>query len=248
MKQESIASRQRRRRFSLVLIVCTLLIAIQFIDGGSSIDTREPQLDPSVLARRIESGEYTLATKALGQLAVAERTNGSDYQRSAFSDDWAERNGCDMRNRVLQRDLVDTVLAEDNCTVLSGTLTRGPYSQEEIRFERGIGSSNAIHIEHIVAVSDAWQKGAQKLSTEKRQQFYNDPLNLIAVDGPTNIQKGSQDAAGWLPDAAYRCRYIARQIAVKQRYNLWLSPAEHRAMSRQLQKCPLQVLPLQPGA
>lgn len=248
MKQESIASRQRKRRFSLVFIVCLLIIAFQFIGNSPQVSPDEPQLDASVLARRIESGEYTRASKALGQLAVAERADGSDYQRSAFSDDWAERNGCDTRNRILQRDLVDVVLADDNCTVLSGILTRGPYSQKEIRFERGVGSSNAIHIEHVVAVSDAWQKGAQTLSAEQRLQFYNDPLNLIAVDGPTNIEKGSQDAAGWLPDPAYRCRYIARQIAVKQRYDLWLSAAEQRTMSRQLQKCPLQVLPLQPGA
>jgi hypothetical protein len=102
-----------------------------------------------------------------------------------------------------------------------------------------------LQIDHVVAISDAWQKGAQLLEAPERQALYNDPLNLLAVDGPTNMQKGDGDAATWLPpNKPYRCRYIARQIAVKVKYRLWITTAEHSAMQRVLRTCPAQILPV----
>jgi hypothetical protein len=95
-----------------------------------------------------------------------------------------------------------------------------------------------------VALSDAWQKGAQKLSFASRVQFANDPLNLLAVDGPTNSSKGDSDAATWLPpNKAYRCAYVARQVAVKRKYQLWVTSAERDAIARVLKACPGQKLP-----
>jgi hypothetical protein len=97
----------------------------------------------------------------------------------------------------------------------------------------------------VVALSDAWQKGAQQLTVEQRYQLANDPLNLLAVDGQANNNKSDADAATWLPpNKNYRCQYIARQIAVKQKYTLWVTTAEHDAMLRVLQGCPDQVLPI----
>jgi hypothetical protein len=102
-----------------------------------------------------------------------------------------------------------------------------------------------VQIDHVVAVSDAWQKGAQNLDVSKRAEFYNDPLNLLAVDGPTNDKKGDGDAATWLPsNKDYRCRYVARQIAVKAKYTLWVTQAEHDAMKNVLSACPGQALPV----
>jgi hypothetical protein len=101
-----------------------------------------------------------------------------------------------------------------------------------------------VQIDHVVALSDAWQKGAQKLSPQKRTAFANDPLNLLAVDGPTNLRKGDGDAATWLPpNKAYRCQYAARQVAVKKRYGLWVTAAERDAIARVLRACPAQALP-----
>jgi hypothetical protein len=101
-----------------------------------------------------------------------------------------------------------------------------------------------VQIDHVVAVSDAWQKGAQQWSPSKRVQFYNDPLNLLAVDGPTNSAKGDSDAASWLPpQKAYRCAYVARQVAVKSKYGLWVTSAEKTAIATVLSGCPTQQLP-----
>ena len=101
-----------------------------------------------------------------------------------------------------------------------------------------------VQIDHVVALSDAWQKGAQKLSLATRTEFANDPLNLLAVKGRLNSQKGDGDAATWLPPLkSYRCSYVARQIAVKAKYSIWVTTAEKTTMKTILEKCPGQLLP-----
>jgi len=88
---------------------------------------------------------------------------------------------------------------------------------------------------------DAWQKGAQSLTAGERQNLANDPLNLIAADGPANQDKGAGDAATWLPkNKSIRCHYVARQVSVKAAYGLWVTEAERDAMKRVLGSCPGQ--------
>jgi hypothetical protein len=112
-----------------------------------------------------------------------------------------------------------------------------------ISFVRGVKTSLAVQIDHVVALSNAWSTGAQKLSYASRVQLANDPLELLAVDGPTNESKSDSDAASWLPRAAYRCAYVARQIAVKRKYHLWVTGPEKVAMSAVLSGCPGFKLP-----
>ena len=189
-----------------------------------------------------------LAGNILETLPVKGRAPKTGYSRSQFGDGWAERtinvSTCDMRNIILGRDLQDvTYRSATDCTVMKGTLVNDPYTGKTITFERGANSA-AIQIEHIVALSNAWQTGAQQLTRDQRIEFANDPLELIAVDGPANQQKSDADAATWLPpNKDYRCRYIARQIAIKQKYSLWVTPPERDAMRRVLGSCPEQQLP-----
>ena len=143
-----------------------------------------------------------------------------------------DRNGCDTRNDILRRDLTDQVLkpGTNGCVVASGTLL-DPYSGKPIAFVRGQDTSSAVQIDHVVALSDSWQKGAQQWDTAKREAFGNDPLNLLAADGPLNQQKGDGDTATWLPpNKAFRCAYVARQVGVKYTYGLWVTQAEQDAM------------------
>jgi hypothetical protein len=101
-----------------------------------------------------------------------------------------------------------------------------------------------VQIDHVVALSDAWQKGAQQLTRAQRIQLANDPLELLAVDGPANQQKADGDAATWLPsNKAFRCQYVARQVAVKQKYTLWVTDAEKQAVADILKDCPNEPLP-----
>lgn len=182
------------------------------------------------------------AAAALEQLAVKGRAPKTGYERSQFGDGWEKVNGCDTRNIILNRDLKNTT-TNDKCQIVSGTLD-DPYTGRSIVFSRGADTSDDIQIDHVVALSDAWQKGAQQLSYEQRATFANDPLELIAVDGAANQQKGDADAATWLPsNKAFRCQYVARQIAVKLKYNLWVTAAEKEAILEVLQTCPGQRLP-----
>jgi hypothetical protein len=192
------------------------------------------------------AGEKAAAT--LETLAVKGRAPKTGYTRDQFGQSWADvdHNGCDTRNDILQRDLKSILFKEGthNCVVMSGVLP-DPYSGEQISFVRGNVTSLEVQIDHVVALSDAWQKGAQKLSLVTRTAFANDPLNLLAVKGRLNSQKGDGDAATWLPPLkSYRCAYVARQIAVKAKYSLWVTSAEKSAMASILQKCPGQLLPV----
>lgn len=180
------------------------------------------------------------AIKVLETLEVKGRAPKTGYERSQFGDGWSSVEGCTTRNIILHRDLQNPVIDED-CTVISGTLV-DTYSGETIQFTKE--KSNLVQIDHVIALSDAWQKGAQQLTKQKRVQLANDPLELIAVSGSQNQAKSDGDAATWLPkNKAFRCEYIARQIAVKQKYTLWVTQAEKEAMTNILNGCPEQSLP-----
>ncbi|MBR7743981.1 DUF1524 domain-containing protein [Phycicoccus sp. BSK3Z-2] len=187
------------------------------------------------------------ALAALAALPVKGRAPKTGYDRDRFGQAWADtdRNGCDTRNDVLRRDLTRFTLKAGTrgCLVLTGRL-EDPYTGDRIDFVRGASTSIAVQVDHVVALSDAWQKGAQQLDERTRTAFANDPLNLLAVDGPTNAAKGDGDAATWLPPRkAYRCAYVARQVAVKREYDLWVTAAERDAIERILRTCPERGLP-----
>jgi hypothetical protein len=183
------------------------------------------------------------ATDVLATLPVKGRAPKTGYDRDHYGPAWfdVDRNGCDTRNDILRLQLSSR--GDDGCVVESGRL-EDPYTGRTIDFLRGAATSSAVQIDHVVALSDSWQKGAQNLTYEQRVQFANDPLNLQATDGPTNQQKGDGDAATWLPpNTAHRCEYVSRQIAVKATYELWVTQAEHDAMTSLLADCEGQLVP-----
>ncbi|MET3811346.1 DUF1524 domain-containing protein [Arthrobacter sp. UYEF3] len=218
-------------------------------DAGAPLDPDTTAV-PNVAGASAPRQQPAYASKALDVLAtlpVKGRAPKTGYSRDQFGQAWADvdRNGCDTRNDVLRRDLTAVTLEAGtrDCVVLSGALN-DPYTAKPINFVRGTSTSTAVQIDHVVALSDAWQKGAQQLSPAQRLAFANDPLNLLAVDGPANTQKSDGDAATWLPpNKSYRCAYVARQISVKASYALWVSQAEHDAMARILGDCPGALAP-----
>jgi len=189
----------------------------------------------------VEASTKTAAA-VLEKLAVKGRAPKTGFDRSQFGPAWSDvdRNGCDTRNDILYRDLTSKVFKSGTreCVVLSGILL-DPYSGEKISFVRGVGSSMDVQIDHVVALSNAWQTGAFKLSYDKRLSLANDPMNLLAVKGRLNSQKSDGDAATWLPPRKdIRCAYVAQQIVVKAKYGLWITPPEKTAMVALLAKCP----------
>lgn len=185
------------------------------------------------------------AAIALTSLEIKGRAAKTGYTRAAFSDGWGTINNCDVRNYILARDLTDILYVPHTCKVAKGTLI-DPYTAQTLLFLRGPDTSDDIQIDHVVSLSDAWQKGAQLLQPLDRYNLANDPLNLLAVQGDANQTKGDGDAATWLPpNKIYRCAYVARQIAVKTKYHLWVTHAEYDAMAGILRTCPEQSLPIE---
>jgi len=216
---------------------------------GEPLDPENPNVLAAGVTATAPNAQPAYATKALDLLAtlpIKGRAPKTGYDRAQFGQAWADvdRNGCDTRNDILKRDL--TGISYTNsvpCKVQSGTLA-DPYTGKTISFVRGSATSSAVQIDHVVALSDAWQKGAQQLTAEQRTAFANDPLNLQATDGPTNQQKGDGDAATWLPpNKGFRCEYVARQVSVKATYGLWVTQAEHDAIARILGDCAGQLAP-----
>ena len=196
--------------------------------------------DPTVV---IAEADVT-SVRALELLATLEtkgRAPKTGYSRDEFGAPWtdADGNGCDTRNDILRRDL-DGARRGGDCRVNSGTLV-DPYTGKTFEFERGTHTSGLVHIDHVVSLSDAWQKGAQALTPLQRVTFANDPMNLLAVEADVNIKKGAGDAATWLPpQRGFRCEYVSIQISVKATYGLWVTKAERAAMERILTDCPDQ--------
>ena len=222
------------------IIKLVLLLVVAAIGSYKTIELQTVTTDDSSL------GIHTVASPAgevLASLPIKGRAPKTGYERAQFGNGWMTVGSCDTRNIILARDLIDERLEPDGCSVSSGLL-HDPYSGAQLGFVRGPETSDDIQIDHVVALSDAWQKGAQQLSYEERVRYANDPYVLLAVDGGLNQQKGDGDAATWLPpNKAFRCQYVARQIGIKRKYSLWMTRSEYDAVARVLQSCPEQTIP-----
>ncbi|MFE6995980.1 HNH endonuclease family protein [Microbacterium sp. NPDC057659] len=242
--------RNRARRTSglVSVVVIVLLLVIGLASGILDQETDAAPAPPAPATTQPSAPAPTAtpgsALDLLASLPVKGRAAKTGYDRAQFGPRWqdVDRNGCDTRNDTLGAQLTDPV-RDGRCKVTAGTL-HDPYTGTTIHFVRGQGTSELVQIDHVVALSDAWQKGAQALTAEQRTALANDPLNLLAVDGASNSQKRDGDAATWLPkNKDFRCEYVARQIAVKARYDLWVTPAEHDAVARVLSTCPDEPVP-----
>lgn len=219
-----------RRQITGLLVIVLSAVAVW------AAQLSQPTLTP--LSPELQQHYFgsSTAMEELGKLAVKGRAPKTGYSRKQFGDGWGEVNDCSVREVVLARDLTDEK-TDEKCRVQSGVLN-DPYTGKTIHFQRGAKTSQLVQIDHVVALSDAWQKGAQQLTAEQRVQFANDPLNLLAVDGPANQAKSDADAATWLPPhKPFHCQYVARQVAVKRKYQLWVTEAEKEAMTRILSAC-----------
>lgn len=230
--------------------ICLAIYQQQEVPANSAAPTQPTQTQPTPpetpeqnpTPATNQATTQPLAITILDTIPVKGRAAKTGYTRKQFGDGWAKDGTCDMRNVILSRDLT-TVTVGSNCKVTSGTL-QDPYSGKTIEFIRGENTSGAVEIDHVVALSNAWQTGAQQLTPDRRAAFANDPLELVAVGHDVNQAKGDGDAASWLPpNKPFRCQYVARQIAVKSKYELWVTPGENEAMRRVLGECPNQQLP-----
>ena len=190
------------------------------------------------------SPDYDGARAQMAELPVKGWDRLTDYSRDRFGEPWSDdvnvefgHNGCNTRDDILQRDLTQLVVRPGTCYAQSGVLI-DPYTGESIAFVRGPETSEAVQIDHVVSLSDAWYRGARDWDEQRRRDFANDPRNLLAVGAKTNFDKAFRDADAWLPpNRAFRCEFVARQVAVKTTYQLRVSANEKRAMTAVLEHC-----------
>ncbi len=185
------------------------------------------------------------AGRLLAELQVTEREHPDTYDREAFGSAWADTdgNGCNQRDDVLLRDAVPdtvTVAEQDSCDhdVLAGTWI-DPYTGATLTFDdlKDPAQAQAIQIDHVVPLAEAWISGAAAWTDERRREFANDLTVLLAVDGPTNAGKGADDPAAWRPRKEFQCAYARRWIRAKHHYDLTVDASEVRALEEMLGYC-----------
>ena len=235
----------RWRRILAVIAAGAAAVGLIISNPNSYEEVFEPK-NSEVSAESQESSaaigseaEGVLAVDILNKLEVKGRAPKTGYTREEFYKTWPTVDGCNLRQRIIKREVGETAkLDTDGCTVLAGEFTE-PYTGQYLIFYEKSDFSKGIQIDHVVALSDAWQKGAQNLTKEERYALATDPLNLLAVDSSANQQKSDGDAATWLPkNKSFRCQYVARQVSVKYNYHLWVTQAEKDAISKVLGSCP----------
>ena len=183
-----------------------------------------------------------------GIAEIPDRVRGYDYRRDAFGEAWTDdttapggNNGCDTRNDILDRDLIDkTYVAISRCpdAVATGVL-RDPYTNATVAFTRGEQTGAEVQIDHLVPLALAWDLGARHWSDEMRVRFANDPANLIAVAGEANQDKGDKQPALWMPpNQAFHCQYAMQFIAVLRGYRLPVDAASAEVLEDAAQTCP----------
>lgn len=210
----------------------------------SDLRSKQPAAAPPTAPVAAGNPAYETVRRQLEDLRVKGWDRTQDFNRARFGEPWSDdvnvefgHNGCNTRDDILRRDLVDVRVRPGTCFAQSGVL-HDPYTGQTIVFVRGPTSSSAVQIDHVMSLADAWYKGARSWDDQRRRDFANDPRNLFAVGAKANFDKAFRDAAAWLPsNSAFRCEFVARQVEVKTDYRLWVSGREKDAMRRVLRGC-----------
>jgi Protein of unknown function (DUF1524) len=202
--------------------------------------------DPTQVRARAPAPPAARAAAMLQGLAVRPRPRDTEgYLRAAFGDAWVDtdHDGCNQRDDVLLRDAVRgtaRVQQQGSCDhdVLAGTW-HDPYTGRILTFTnlKDLRQAEAIQIDHVVPLAEAWVSGARSWGMTRREEFANDLDELLAADGPTNMAKGDGDPAAWRPRQGYQCAYARRWIAIKAAYSLAVDPPERAALDQMLRSC-----------
>ena len=234
-----IPARRGRYRDTLALLIIVAIAA-----GAGWFYLRDARSREPVPQEFPANPAFDTARLHLEELPVKGWDRFEDFNRARFGEPWSDdvnveygHNGCNTRDDILRRDLVDLQVRPGTCFAQRGIL-HDPYTGATIAFVRGPDTSPAVQIDHVVSLSDAWHKGARGWDDQRRRDFANDPRNLLAVAGQANFDKAFRDAASWLPpNVAYRCAFVVRQVEVKTDYQLSVSGREKDAMRRVLRGC-----------
>jgi hypothetical protein len=185
----------------------------------------------------VPSTQLARARALIQRVRTAPAGLQAGYRRDRFGVAWTDdttdtwgHNGCKTREDILRRDLrgIEYRAGTNDCVVLTGILQE-PYAPKFVEFSKA--RPLEVQIDHVMPLSYDWKQGASGWTLERRKQIANDPLNLLAVDGPLNQAKSDSGPADWMPpNAAVRCAYSVRFAQVSRRYRLPVRPQDKTTM------------------
>lgn len=209
--------------------------------SGSRPERVSPLRDPRGLhpgLTRIPAAERSMARALIRKVAATAPGAAGGYDRDEqFGPAWTDavditwgRNGCRTREEILRRDMkgIDFRAGTDDCVVLIGILQE-PYTGRTVQFSKS--RPTQVQVDHVMPLAYDWRQGARRWTQAKREQIANDPLNLLAVDGPANQRKSDSGPAEWMPpNPEVRCAYSVRFAMVSRKYALPVTFADRDAM------------------
>lgn len=170
----------------------------------------------------------------LDHLQVTPAGTMAGYSREEFPHWIDQGHGCDTREVILVHQ-ARSAHPGPGCHPVCDTSPDGPC-WHSLYDDRDTNNPTELDIDHIVPLAEAWRSGAATWTRQRRTDFANDPLELLAVTAAENRAKGDRDPTTWMPKAG-RCPYADMWITVKNRYQLSVDPAELAALRRTLADC-----------
>ncbi len=222
------------------LILMALLIPTLGLTHGGRVDGNGGHNDR-------KAGEYHCHREPCfsNRSKTNQATQDAIKEKRSFSyiykrDDWRHwsdlDNDCmDTRNETLKSQASGTVkLTLDGCKVIAG-LWLDPFSGNEY------SNTSDLDVDHIIPLKWAHMHGASNWSKRKKEQFANDPANLLAVYDRLNQSKGAKGPDAWMPpNHGFRCKYLEKWQHILRKYSdLELKSSENRVFQKQLKSCSL---------
>lgn len=214
-----------RTRLGLLAVTALTLLALAGCAGLTIDAGAAPGATPT-------GASAATAESQLHALTVNSGLTMSGYSRDRFHIWASQGHGCDTRDVVLKRQGHD-VKATSECKIYNGSWT-SPYNGKTYT------DPQALQIDHVVPLADAWLSGAKNWSDDKREAFANDLTRpqLLAVDGHDNEAKGDQDPSEWKPPQHdFWCTYARDWVSVKAYWKLTVTSAEKAALEDMLATC-----------
>jgi len=162
----------------------------------------------------------------------------ADCDRDAFKD-WKTKDYTNTRALVLERDAkgqLDWLKRGTGQHIVRRGTWRDAFTGQTLHH---ITAKN-VHVDHVIPVCFAWDRGAKHWTEGKRRSFYNDRSLLIVTEAGHNQAKGARPPWEYLPRNCKDARNYARMFMDGvQRYSLKLSSDEVAALHKQIaQGCP----------
>lgn len=222
-------------RLALVALMISSLFGVyQLAQAAGALPGANESRTIAGLPRTVR--ENASPSKLLRKIPVRPEQPRSGYDRDLFPH-WidADQDGCDTRREVIRQESLEPVQVTGECRIDNGAWV----SVYDGAASRGYPSD--FDVDHVVALAEAWDSGADAWSIDLREQFANDldfRASLIAVSASSNRAKSDKDPSQWLPTSPEaHCGFAADWVRVKYRWGLTVDRAEKRTLKRVLKGC-----------